>query len=86
MNAYLSANVAANSSSDENKCLKILDEIQAVSFNGQDYTELTRRHYLNDLLLTVRKGDTVYLKILREGVEKTVSILFDKDEFFTKYE
>ncbi len=85
VNAYLATGVAANSVTDENKCLKVLDEIQAVSFNGTDFTPLTRRHHLNDLLLTVRKGDTVYLKILREGEEKTVSILFDKDEFFTTY-
>ena len=86
INAFLAAGVASNANTDEEKCLKVLDEILEISFDGENFIKLTRRHQISDLLLQVRKGDTVYLKVLREGAEKTVSILFDKDEFFTVYE
>ena len=86
VNAFLASGVASNANTDEDKCLKVLDEISEISFDGENFIKLTRRHQINDLLLKVRKGDTIYLKVLREGVQKTVSILFDKDEFFTVYE
>ena len=64
--------------------LKVGDVIKAITLNGKT-VELTRRFYLNDTLLTVRKGNTISLKILREGQETTVEITFDKDEYFTTY-
>ena len=64
--------------------LKVGDVIKAVTLNGKT-VELTRRFYLNDALLTVRKGNTISLKILREGQETTVEITFDKDEYFTTF-
>lgn len=48
-------------------------------------TMLTRRYLLNDLLLTVRKGDTVILTVVRDGIEVDVKIVYDKDSYFTEY-
>jgi len=64
--------------------LKPLDVIQAISINGVK-TTFTRRYQLNDLLLTVRKGDTVVLTVVRDGEEKEVEIVYDQDAFFTEY-
>ncbi len=67
--------------------LEVGDKI--ISFTKGDVTkDITRNFYLNDLLLTVRKGDTITLKVFREldGQEHDVTIKFDKDEYFTKYE
>lgn len=68
---------------------KIGDEFVSMTHNGVT-TKLTRRYYLNDLLLTVRKGDTVTFTVLRDaaGVGKTevqVSVVFDKDDYFTVF-
>ena len=52
---------------------------------GEKRTELTRRHQLTDLLLTVKKGDTVVFEVVRDGSAKELSITFDKDEYFVKY-
>lgn len=52
--------------------------------NGEMIT-LNRRYQLNDLLLTVRKGDTVILTVLRDGIEVDVKIVYDKDAYFTQY-
>ncbi len=49
-------------------------------------TALTRRYQVNELLLTVRKGDKVTFGILRDGYEMTVEITFDKDSYFTIYD
>lgn len=64
--------------------LKAGDVFQAVTINGVK-TPLTRRHQLNDLLLTVKKGDTVVFDVVRDGSDKSVSITFDKDAYFVKY-
>ncbi len=64
--------------------LKSGDIIKAITVGGKK-TPLTRRHQLSDLLLTVRKGDTVTLDITRDGSEMQVAIVFDKDEYFVKY-
>lgn len=47
--------------------------------------DINRQFEINDLLLTVRKGDKVTFTVLREGKEKQVEITFDKDEYFVKY-
>ncbi len=65
--------------------LKVGDKLISITLGGKE-TPLMRRYQLNDLLLTVRKGDTMTLKVLRDGEEKQVDILFDKDEYFVKYE
>lgn len=60
------------------------DVFQAVTFNGQTY-DITRLHHLPDLLIGVRKGDSVTLHILRDGVKKDVTLTFNKDAYFTKF-
>ena len=46
---------------------------------------LTRRFQISDLLLTVRKGDTVVLTMLRDGTETKVTIVYNKDSYFKEY-
>lgn len=68
---------------------KLMVGDKIISFTKDGVTkDITRSFYLNDLLLTVRKGDTITLKVFREldGQEHDVTITFDKDEYFTKYE
>ena len=50
--------------------------------NGAE-TKFTRRFQLNDFLLTVRKGDTVTLKVKNSnGQERNAVIKFDDDAYF----
>ncbi len=45
-----------------------------------------QEHELTDLLLTVRKGDTVTFRVRNtDGVEESIAIPFDKDSHFTVY-
>ena len=64
--------------------LKVGDVIKSITI-ANITTEATRRFYINDLLFTVRKGDKVVVKVLRDGQEKSVEILFDKDAYFTVF-
>ena len=64
----------------ENKRLKVGDVFRSITINGKT-TLLTRRFLLNDLLLTVRKGDTVEFGIVREGKEMRVTIAFNENHF-----
>ncbi len=66
--------------------LKVGDVFQSVTIDGKT-TAITKSYLLNDLLLTVRKGDTITLNVFREqsGENATVQITFDKDNYFTKY-
>ena len=65
--------------------LKVGDVFESMSINDGEWIELKRQYQINDLLLTVRKGDVVKLKIKRDGSEKTVSVNFDKDNYFEVY-
>ena len=60
------------------------DELNAVTIGGVK-PQITRLHHLGDLLLTVRKGDTIILHITRDGVQKDVTIAFNRDSYFTKF-
>ena len=60
------------------------DVLKEVTINGKT-SKLTRRFHLIDLLLQVRLGDSVTLKIERGGEEKSVQIAFDKGSYFTLY-
>ena len=46
---------------------------------GDSTTEITRQYHIIDMMLDVRVGDVVTLKILRAGEEKTVSITITED-------
>ena len=60
------------------------DVFQWVDYKGTR-TAITRRYQVNELLLTVRTGDTVTFGILRDGYEVTVAITFNQDSYFTSY-
>ena len=62
------------------------DSIKEMRIAGGEWMKLTRRYHLIDNLLNVEKGDVVELKLLdSHGNERMVSITFDKDEYFAKY-
>jgi S1-C subfamily serine protease len=46
---------------------------------------ITRQYEINDLLWTVRKGDSVVFTMLREGKSTEVTINFTQDGYFVKY-
>ena len=60
------------------------DELNAVTVGGVKH-QITRLHHLGDLLLTVRKGDSITLHITRDGAQKEVTIAFNRDSYFTKF-
>ena len=67
------------------KMLAVGDIIKGIQVRDGEWVEFTRQYQLLDQLLTVRKGDQVKLKILRDGTEKIIEVLFDKDSHFTQY-
>jgi S1-C subfamily serine protease len=70
--------------------LQPMDIIQSITINGVT-TEITRRYLLNDLLLTVRKGDSVQITVLRDSKtedkkeEVTLTVTFSRNSDFVKY-
>ena len=76
--------VTANAAGKE---LKTGDRIKAISINDGDWVNFTRQYQLIDQLLCVRKGDTVKVKIVNSnGNEDTITIVYDKDAYFTTYD
>ena len=65
--------------------LKYGDIVKSLSINGGEEKIITRSFQINDLLLTVRKGDTVRIKVVRESVETVVDIVYNKDSYFVQY-
>ncbi len=62
------------------------DIFLSASVNGGERVTFTRRYQLTEVLLTVRKGDTLSLTVRnKSGKEVTVDILFDKPEYFKIY-
>ena len=57
--------------------LQAEDVLISATVNGNT-TEITRQYHIIDMMLDVRVGDVVTLKILRGGEEKTVSITITK--------
>ena len=53
--------------------LQAEDVLVSATLNGE-VTEFTRQYHIIDMMLEVRVGDVVILKVLRGGEEKTVSI------------
>ena len=58
------------------------DVLKSMVVDGVEYS-LDRRFYLNDLLLTVKKGDKITLKVERNGQVKSVEIAFNYAYHFT---
>ena len=65
--------------------LGIADVIQTFRLNDGETVTLTRNFQLVDLMLTVRKGDTVTIGVKRSGQPINVTIKFDKDSYFKTY-
>lgn len=67
-----------------------MDIIQSITIDGVT-TEITRRYLLNDLLLTVRKGDSIQITVLRDSKtedkkeEVVLTLTFNRDSDFVKY-
>lgn len=62
------------------------DMFISAKVNDGEVVVFTRRHQITDLLLSVRKGDTVTFYMRNtSGDEEQVVITFDKDEYFTVY-
>ena len=80
---YVSKAASSDSDASYNK-LQFGDEFISFTKDGVT-TQLTRRYQLNDLLLTVRKGDEIKIKVLRGKEEVDVTILYDQDSYFVKY-
>ncbi len=76
----LSSSISEKSAAYGN--LRTGDVIKEIKINSGETKVLKRQYQLNDALLTVRKGDTVYLTVLRDGIEQKVTIVFDKDSYF----
>ena len=63
------------------------DMFISAKVNDGEVVVFTRRYQITDLLLSVRKGDTVTFYMRNtSGDETEVVITFDKDEYFTVYE
>ena len=61
------------------------DVFKYISINGGEKTYFTREYQLNDLLLTVCKGDRVTIGFERDGSPMETTIKYDKDAYFTIY-
>ena len=69
------------------KDLQTGDSIKGICINDGEWVTFTRQYQLIDQLLCVRKNDTVQLKVVdSNGIERTVSIVFDQDTYFTTYD
>ena len=65
--------------------LRVGDVLKSVTLNGETHA-VTRRHQVGDLLLDVRLGDSVFLKVERENETVDVEIKFDKESYFYIYD
>lgn len=61
--------------------------IQVVKADGTqgEKVKIDRQYKLNDVLLTIRIGDTVKMGISRDGSEMEVEIVYAKKAYFTEY-
>ena len=76
------ASVVDSSSSAYGK-LNVGDVFISAKVNDGAVKKFTRRFQLNDLLLTVRKGDTITFKVKNSnGQERDVAVTFDNDSYF----
>ncbi len=66
--------------------LKAGDVIYSLKINGGAEKVVTRMHMLGNTLFNVRKGDTVELTLSRGDETMTVSLVFDRDSYFTVYD
>ena len=50
------------------------DILLSASVNGESTSEITRQYHAIDMMLSVRVGDVITLRILRGGEEQSVSM------------
>ena len=66
--------------------LRVGDVFISASVNGGEEWVFTRRYHLTDLLLSVRRGDTVRFTVRNaSGKMEQVSITFNNDKHFKTY-
>lgn len=86
---FIIANTAIQPGTAAYGKLQYMDKILAMTVKTTDGKEtnyeLTRFHHLLDIMFTVRKGDTVSLKVERDGSIITVEIKYDRDTYFTTF-
>ena len=58
------------------------DTIKSISLGGRT-VETTRKYLFTEEMYNLRKGDTLSVTVLREGVEHTYSFTFENDKDFT---
>lgn len=76
------ASIVGESSSAYGK-LNVGDVFLTAKVNDGEEKTFTREYQLNEVLLSVRKGDKLSLKVKNSnGQERNVEIVFDKDEYF----
>lgn len=77
---------AAGAGSSGYKKFSVGDTFLTMQINDGEKITLTRQYQVNDLLLTVRLGDSVTFEVRNaSGDKETVQILFDKQSYFTTY-
>ncbi len=54
------------------------DVLLSATLNGKT-VEISRQHHLIDLMLTARVGDSLLIKVLREGAEAPVELIISED-------
>ncbi|MDE5943787.1 MAG: S1C family serine protease [Clostridia bacterium] len=61
----------------------VFKNVRIVASNGTEKENLaiTREYHLRDVLFAVRSGDTVYITVERNGVDKDVAITFNSSYF-----
>lgn len=60
------------------------DILKSLTLGDTTY-ELSRRYILNDLLLGVRLNDTIQITFERNGEERTETLVYDSESYFTLY-
>ncbi|MBO5736988.1 MAG: hypothetical protein J6S04_04180, partial [Clostridia bacterium] len=79
--------VASVNQGSANGKLKVGDKIKGIKINDKDWVMFSRQYQLLDQLLSVRKGDSVTLKLVdSNGEEREETIAFDQDSYFVKYD
>lgn len=58
------------------------DIIKSIQINGTTY-EITRAFQFGDMLLTVREGDDIIIKVMRDGAETNITLLDVSSDNFT---
>lgn len=72
----------SNNSAGQKAGIKVGDIVKTAIINGVQYP-LYRKFYMTDLLLTLKKGDTMSLIVERNGQNVTLSLSFKYDYNFT---